>query len=337
MKTVFSNHHEVCHVWAYESQSHGKANNIFFENEKIYSYGHHYLAAQIHTNKKGEKFVLINNNSYSSSTSKHLCSIRSAVSHLPSAHVENVDDPKEALIELENQLIEKFFNSFKKQADRDGIDWVIKYFLNDIKEYWTFCDFFNLKPAFKRKNAALYINLLKEKSAFSKQRYKELNSPEMIEKREKEKEKREARKEEKERKENAEKIENFRKTGRAFNQGWGSCYLITVIENEIVTSGGARVPLLAGLKLLERVRKATTENGEKIGHYTFNKIENGKVIIGCHCIEIQEAEKVLGKLLDAYIEAKKADHPGPNFIAEFFFNRGVQLTSSQVVLISNSL
>lgn len=335
MKKVFSNHHEICHVWAAETQSEGRTKSMFFENENIYSYGHHFLAAKIYTNKKGEKFVLINSESYGPTTSKHLCRIRSAVSHLPSAHVESVDNPEMAVLELENDIIEKFFSFFRKQADRNGIDWALDYFLNDIKKYWTFCEFFNLKPAFKRKDAALYINLLKEKSAFSKLRYKELNTPEMIEKRERESERREARKTEKEKQDNLEKLENFRKTGRAFSH-YGCKYLF-ISENEIITSGGARVPLVAGLKLLERVRKSSTENGEKIGHYTFDRIKEGKVFIGCHCINISEAEKVLGKLLDVYIEARESDFISPNFIAEFFYTREVQLTSGQVVAISNSL
>jgi hypothetical protein len=39
MKTVFSNHSEVCKAWAKQDRSYGKAGNISFEWDTIYSYG----------------------------------------------------------------------------------------------------------------------------------------------------------------------------------------------------------------------------------------------------------------------------------------------------------
>ena len=41
MKTVFANSKEVCHVWASRSQQRGRAGNIFFEDDVLYSNEHY--------------------------------------------------------------------------------------------------------------------------------------------------------------------------------------------------------------------------------------------------------------------------------------------------------
>ena len=38
MRRVLKNHDEVCHVWAQQTQSEGRAGNIFFRDKSIYSY-----------------------------------------------------------------------------------------------------------------------------------------------------------------------------------------------------------------------------------------------------------------------------------------------------------
>jgi hypothetical protein len=70
MKTKFNNS-ELTHVWANQTQSHGKGSNMFFEHETIYSYGYHFKLAQFVNNKDGQRCVLINLKSYSNTTSKH--------------------------------------------------------------------------------------------------------------------------------------------------------------------------------------------------------------------------------------------------------------------------
>jgi hypothetical protein len=81
----------LTHAWASGNVPRGRSSTMFFENGIIYSFGHHYKAAKIYTNRRGEKLVLINSDDYSPTTRKHLSLIRRAVSHLPSIEVPNVD------------------------------------------------------------------------------------------------------------------------------------------------------------------------------------------------------------------------------------------------------
>jgi hypothetical protein len=71
MKKKFKSNSELCKVFAQQTQTHGQGNNMFFEYQTIYSYGHHYEIAQIVEAKTGEKIAFVNSNTYSNTTSKH--------------------------------------------------------------------------------------------------------------------------------------------------------------------------------------------------------------------------------------------------------------------------
>ena len=65
MRKVLKNHDEVAHFWANKVQNGGKASNMFFEGDIIYSYGYHFPMYVKHKNTWYE-----NSDKYSVSTSK---------------------------------------------------------------------------------------------------------------------------------------------------------------------------------------------------------------------------------------------------------------------------
>ena len=71
MKTVFSSNSELSKVWANQTQQRGRASNMFFDGETIYSYGHHYQIAHFIDAPNGQKVCFINSNGFSNSTAKH--------------------------------------------------------------------------------------------------------------------------------------------------------------------------------------------------------------------------------------------------------------------------
>ncbi|MGK3946280.1 hypothetical protein ABK046_49000, partial [Streptomyces caeruleatus] len=73
MKTVFSNA-QTAHVWAQQNQEHGKSSNgqFYFRNKTIYSYRDSWPLSTFAT----PNIVLINNTSYSVTTSKHSGHVR---------------------------------------------------------------------------------------------------------------------------------------------------------------------------------------------------------------------------------------------------------------------
>ena len=77
MRRVLKNHDEVCHVWAQQTQSEGRAGNIFFRDKSIYSYGRHFEMARF----IDDETVFITPRRYSVSTTNHLSLVRQAVRH----------------------------------------------------------------------------------------------------------------------------------------------------------------------------------------------------------------------------------------------------------------
>ena len=78
MKRVFNTSSEVIHLFAQRAQHEARCGNVFFDNiDEIYSYGHHYLLGKfIDFNT-----ILINDNGYSVTTSKHIRELDSATRH----------------------------------------------------------------------------------------------------------------------------------------------------------------------------------------------------------------------------------------------------------------
>lgn len=93
MKTVFSSTSEVCHIFAQQSQAEGRAGNVFFQGDTIYSYGRHFAIAKFETLPSGAQVVLITTRKYSVSTSKHTSEVRHAVNHLPRLYVNDPAAP----------------------------------------------------------------------------------------------------------------------------------------------------------------------------------------------------------------------------------------------------
>lgn len=79
-KQVF-NTDAVTHIWAHRTQSsaRNKQGNLFFADATIYSYGRHFPIAAHVVNKKGIKAVILTNNRYSNTTTKHIDIVRRAI------------------------------------------------------------------------------------------------------------------------------------------------------------------------------------------------------------------------------------------------------------------
>jgi hypothetical protein len=74
----------VAHLFAHQSQEHAQGSNFYFNGDTCYSYGPHYVAAVHHGD-----CVLINSNSYSMTTARHLSHLRYACNHLGRYYVPN--------------------------------------------------------------------------------------------------------------------------------------------------------------------------------------------------------------------------------------------------------
>jgi len=101
MATVFDNA-MTAHVFAQFSQESGRSHNgnLFFEGRALYSYGRHYVAAYLAPapgNPAGVGVALINADSYSVSTSRHVSNAASATRHRGRVWIPNLNPVAEIL------------------------------------------------------------------------------------------------------------------------------------------------------------------------------------------------------------------------------------------------
>ena len=296
MKRVFSNHSEVCHVWAQQKQSEGKASRIFFEGPSIYSYGRHFeMARFIDANT-----VFITSRRYSVSTAKHLSLVRRAVSHkqvfeVPSFtnHAENVQ-----------HYIERARESFDKaKRARTSTTWLLgqaKQTITTLREYleqfptpipeshaelWTALDHGTYLDSDVQ--AAL---LKKEREA----KKAELESQRIA---------REARE-----REEQERLEKW--IAGELGYGHFSAMRLRVRENEVETTHGAKVPVIEARKLYQALEKGLDIVGQRIGHYTVSRVTEEALIIGCHTIPMREVQRIAPAVICAAIKAERVGVEG---------------------------
>ena len=96
----------VAHLFAHRSQTEATNSNrtLFFENDKIYSYGRHFCIARHVTNDAGETALLFTTRTYSNTTAKHISIVRNATNHKNTIYCHNP-----------NATNEGNFNSFEDE------------------------------------------------------------------------------------------------------------------------------------------------------------------------------------------------------------------------------
>jgi hypothetical protein len=296
MRKVFNNR-ELCHVFMSQSQESGRGSNMFFEGDTIYSYGGHFPLAKIF---KNEKVVYFNSARYSKSTSKHQSYMSSAIDkdylYILGDYICR-KDPEEVQKILYENILDSLSDLFSSLIT---YEYHIEAIYNSIKKYHDHAEAFKIKV----KDIILpkeLSHLLGEYFVKAEQDTKKLE-----ERRENKRAKRavEWAKELEQRKirqalyekEYLEKLEAW-KAGAESEIYYSGPVFLSVKENQVETSKGARVPLDQAIKLFKRIKNNEVLEGEKIGAYSYNRTENGTIKIGCHDIEMNEADRVLGSLI----------------------------------------
>jgi hypothetical protein len=308
MRNVLRNHQEVAHVWAQRSQESGKAGNMFFEGESIYSYGRHFEIAR-HVSGA----VLFTTASYSNSTAKHKNYTRRAVSHLTVFTVPSMFDHKanaEAYLKAVDRWIaearKSIYSGYRIDAAR-----------NESREAMRYARHFK-----KGVGARLFKKIQKQ---FEARWFTPREVAAMRAKEEKYKAGKDARQEARRSAEQARyartearrraEVETFNLwgeeiealTAEAFRNGqsvprdswsYDAPVLLRLIEDgkTIETSQGAYVPTEHARGLWTLIQKGSDIKDIRIGSYKVSGVHDGKLVIGCHKIPLREVARMAFKL-----------------------------------------
>ena len=298
IKRVFSSSDEVIHMWANQVQDSARSRNVFFEGNKIYSYGYHYELGRIIT-YNGHRVALINATGYSRTTNKHIDSAWRATNQYIS--LEYVEKPafgtdkgyieqgirykqKETVDYIRDRMLERNPCRWMLPTTTPGIEIyaaeAVQILRDELDAFNSLCkklDLTEYSLPYDQDFLDIYRGIIKESVKKQVKRVAYKQSPEYIEKR------------------TAEAIEKWRKGGPRTTAIRNLPYqLLRVLRDEVITSGGARVPLSHASLAVAKLKANTLRVGERIGHYTVSSIHDDFIKIGCHKILKSEVFAVLG-------------------------------------------
>ena len=290
MKKIFSNTSETIHVFAQQTQSEGsnQSRSVYFRDNKIYSYGSHYLLGEFINSQT----IIINDFGYSVSTSKHISELIQATDQhkqffTNSICIESVEnDIKGNLKSLVNARKPELYISTICQAVGRLNKWAAY-----CKETKSFKNEYRIE-SFKYR--ILPSNpILKKLNKISN----DLLTTEYIAKI-KTKGKKEALKlKAKKKRELKVKLAEFN-TYKISRFNIGEFDYLRLSENGLFveTSQSIKIDLSDAKKLYIAIKRKTNIAGYKIGYYTVNSI-NGTLKVGCHNIDIKSVHAVGEKLI----------------------------------------
>jgi len=257
MRKVFSSASETIHVFAQRSQEEGRCSNVFFEGDKVYSYGTHYLLAEFIDN--GEAIII--NEGYSSTTSKHISYVTSATSHYKQYFKSDID------VNLVYLRINKNFNLLPTARKKEKyINEIVKSY-NNLKAW----DKFDKKSQQWKEIKSMY------------RKVSSVNLDDFLAAEKKKKQKAQDVK--------LQKFFNFE-----VNRVNGSVDYLRINGDFVETTQQIRIPREDAKALYKAIVAGVDVTGRKINYYTINKVDKSYLTAGCHKISMKNIKEI-GKQL----------------------------------------
>jgi hypothetical protein len=260
---------QTAHLFANKLQSEARTQtrNLFFYNEKIYSYGHHFCIAKHHN---GE--LLFTLRGYSNTTAKHIQHVRNASSHINKIYCYY---PNGSTLENFTAWINEAEKNIDKLANARKPEKYI-FELQKINQYAKrYAEALNTKiPALLSK-----ITDISDKNDIS----------EYLAKKQKIADK-EARKRAEIHKHALKEWRDFKISSLYERDGFD--YLRYNKEKQrFETSQRVEIPLALGLKLYDKIKNGV--QFDKVLNYSVKEINKNFIQVGCHKITIKEINTII--------------------------------------------
>lgn len=281
MKTVYNNSFEVIHLFAQQTQAHAKCTNVFFYDDKIYSYGYHYLLAAFIENKKGQKAILINDSGYSRTTGKHISTMIQASRQYRQFYKTHID--KKIILSSLDDLKKKIIKAKKPFLYSEQA-------LHLEKKYFEFCEFMRQKIDKDLKKAFLFFH---NKSEEMSEIYKK-----EIEKAEKARIKAEKARIKAEKIKDAENLDKFMTYEIDYCRFYSDEDFIRISQDGqfIETSQKVKIPIESARILYKMIQIGKDIKGYKLEDFTVISL-NGTLKIGCHHINTKNVHEIGQKII----------------------------------------
>ena len=288
MKKVFQNTSEVVHVFAQQTQQEGRnqSRSIYFRENKIYSYGSHYLLGEFINSDT----IIINDFGYSVTTSKHINELINATSQYNQFYTSSID-----IKHVQNKINDRLERLAKARKPEIYIS-NITFLQSNLSKWVDYCK----ENKIKKEHFSKY-NFVVNKSDYNyKKIVKIANSlltPEALEKIKAKGKKDAIKQKAKDKKELKIKLDKFNsyKIDR-FKIGEFDYLRLSQNGKFVETSQNIRIEKSDAERLYFSIKNNFNIIGNKIGYYRVNKIDNKALTVGCHKICIKSVKKI-GELL----------------------------------------
>jgi hypothetical protein len=274
MKTVFSNAQDCVHAFAQRQTPQGRAGNVFFYGDKIYSYGYHYLLAEF----IDDKTILINDSGYSSTTSKHISYVISGTRQYKQffTRTSEIGLVYSQVLSLQDRLA----NARKPENYINGI----LSLWDSLNEYVKHIKSKNIPKDTRYKAIKAIVKHLNVDSVQYQQKLADAKKKDEAAKK---------RKEAKQIKEALTKFYNYEVN--SFRVGDTDYLRLSKDGQAVETSQYVKVSTDEARTLYKAICNGVDIKGHRISNYIVNSI-NGRLKIGCHNIDMDSVHKV-GKQL----------------------------------------
>ena len=288
MKKVFQNTSEVVHVFAQQTQSEGRnqSGSIYFYDNKIYSYGSHYLLGEF----INDETIIINDFGYSVTTSKHISELINATSQYNRFYTSNI------CIKTIESLVDYNLKKLSKANKPEIYISNITKLESNLTKWVEYCK----ENRIKKRTFEIFDYAINKSDYNYKKIVKIANSlltPQTIEKIKAKGKKDAIKQKAKDKRELKIKLDKFNtyKIDR-FKIGQFDYLRLSQNGKFVETSQNIRIEKNEAKKLYFAIKKKINIQGQKIGYYTINKIDNMALTVGCHKICIKSVQKV-GQLI----------------------------------------
>jgi hypothetical protein len=269
MKTVFDNT-DCVHTFAQRTQDKGRTSNynIFFEGDKIYSYGYHYELGRF----LDDKTILINDKGYSHSTAKHISLLIGATRQYKRYYKTKTD-----IHLVHNQIMYLKYKLSKARKPEIYISQIYSLW-NSFNEYINERKRNELRKYNEYKEMLLFVDSLQEETSLEdlRQWAKEETR----------------KKKDKEKKQLTESLTKFREYKKDYFRIGDKDYLrLSKCAQFVETSQGVKIDAQEAKRYLKLLKSGAMMRGAKIGNYTtisFDKL----LRIGCHNISKEEIKYI---------------------------------------------
>ena len=269
MKTVFDNY-DCVHTFAQRTQNNGRTsnNNIFFEGDRIYSYGYHYELGRF----LDDKTILINNEGYSVSTAKHIRLLVGATSQYKQYCKTKVN------IYLVHSKIMYLKMKLSKARKPEMYISEIYYRWNKFNEYINERKKNELRKYKEYKELLKFVDSLQDETSIEDLRQWAKEE--------------ERKKKDKEKKQLIESLAKFREYKKDYFRIGNNDYLrLSKCGQFVETSQGVKIDTQEAKRYLKLLKRGAIMRGQRIANYTtisFDKL----LRIGCHNISKEQIKYI---------------------------------------------